>query len=115
MPARKRQSDRDARHPPNKKGTKSSSPKSKFKRKLPSTSTMLILAVIFLCSAGVGYMWWRHYMRSRLYTPIVARRMTSRSELGDMGDIKRWVFVQVAHCHFDKYCNIILYWTKKNT
>ena len=90
MPARKRQSDRDARHPPGKKSTKSSSSKSKFKRNGPSASTMLILAIIFLCSAGVGYMWWRHYMRSRLYTPIVARRMTSRSGLGDMGDIKRF-------------------------
>ena len=92
MAPRKRHSDRDARHPSSRKTTKSSSTKSKFRRKLPSTSTMFILAVIFLCTIGLGYMWWKHYLRSRLYTPIVARRMTSRSELGDMGDIRRLVF-----------------------
>ena len=93
MAPRKRQhADRDTKHPTGKK-SKGSSTKSKFRRKLPSTSTILILAVIFLCSGIVGYAWWRHYVRSRLYTPIVARRMTTRSELGDMGDIRRWVFV----------------------
>ena len=94
MAPRKRQSDRNVKHQTGKK-SKGSSTKSKFRRKLPSTSTMLILAVIFLCSIVVGYAWWRHYVRSRLYTPIVARRMTSRSELGDMGDIRRWVFVNL--------------------
>lgn len=92
MPPRRRQTDRDARHTSGKK-TKSSSSKSKFRSKLPNTSTTLILAAIFCCSIFVGYAWWKHYLRSRLYTPIVARRMTSRSELGDMGDIRRSVCI----------------------
>ena len=89
---RQQQSDKDGRHSSGRKAGKgSSSGKSKWRKKLPSTSTMLMLAVIFMCAIGVSYAWWKHYLRSRLYSPIVARRMTSRSELGDMGDIKRLV------------------------
>lgn len=93
MPARRRtQAEKDGRNSSGRKTTKNSSIKNKFKRKLPNASTMFILALIFLCTIAVGYMWWRHYVKSRLYTPIVARRMISKSELGDMGDIKRFVF-----------------------
>lgn len=73
-----------------KKTAKSSSAKSKYGRKIPSGSTILILVAVLCFFGGLGYAWWRHYQKSRLYTPIVARRMISRSELGDMGDIRRF-------------------------
>lgn len=72
------------------KSDKSSGTKSKFWRKIPSGSTLLILFVVLCFLGGLGYAWWKHYKKSRLYTPIVARRIISRSDLGDMGDIRRF-------------------------
>lgn len=80
-----RRDNKDRKKPP-----KTSSTKSKYRRKIPSGSTILILLAVLCFFGGLGYIWWRHYKQNRLYTPIVARRMIARSEFGDMGDIRRF-------------------------